>query len=257
MHEAKPRTLPCTDIPWPPTQDELPYDDGLPMPTYRHVLQMTLLMESLRLHWADRADVFSGGDMFVYYSPDQARTRDSLSPDVFVVQGVRHRDRKSWVVWEEDGRGPDIVIELLSESTASEDRTRKKEAYPTCLGVPEYVWYDPYTAELAGFRLTDGEYEPIVPDATGALPSRQTGLVLTRWEGEYAGEQATWLRWATPDGTLLPTGAELAAAALQRAAAAQQLANAERERAERAERLLAELEARLREQSGSRPPDTE
>lgn len=33
----------------PPTQDELPYDDEMPMESERHVLQMHLLMETLRL----------------------------------------------------------------------------------------------------------------------------------------------------------------------------------------------------------------
>ena len=249
MQEVKPRTLPGTDHPWPPTQDELPSSDGIPMETHRHVLQSTLLMEPLRLHWAGRPDVFVGGNMFVYFSPDQVLTEDFRGPDVFVVQGVPHRDRKSWVVWEEGGRGPDVVIELLSESTAQFDKTEKKRIYQVRLRVPEYVWYDPYSAELAGFSLRDGAYEPTAADAAGRLPSRQLGLLLVRWQGEYAGEEATWLRWAQPDGALLPTGAELAAAAAQRA-------DAERERAERAERRLAELEARLaqlEEQSGTLP----
>jgi Uma2 family endonuclease len=256
----QPRTIPGTDIPWPPGQDDLPYDDGMPMPTFRHVLQMQLLMGSLRLHWAERSDVFIGGDMFVYYSPDQVKTRDFLSPDVFVVLDVPfHRVRKSWVVWEEYGRSPDVVIELLSDSTARGDRTTKWEAYQRRLRVPEYIWYDPYTAELAGFALRDGVYEPMPLDEQGRLISRRLGLLLVPWQGEYAGEEATWLRWATPDGTILPTGEELAGAAQQRAEAAQQQAEAaerhaeaaerraaeERERAERAERRMAELEARL------------
>ena len=238
MQEVKPRTLPGTDRPWPPTQDELPSSDGIPMETHRHVLQSTLLTEPLRLHWRQRSDVFVGGNMFVYFRPDQVLTEDFRGPDVFVVRGVPRRVRKSWVVWEEGGRGPDVVIELLSESTAQFDKTEKKRIYQDRLRVPEYVWYDPYTAELAGFSLRDGAYEPIAADLAGRLPSRQLGLLLARWQGEYGGEEATWLRWAMPDGTLLPTGAELAAAAAQRA-------DAERERAERAEQRLAELEQRL------------
>jgi Uma2 family endonuclease len=249
----QPRMIPGTDIPWPPGQDDLPYDDGLPMPTFRHVLQMQLLMGSLRLHWADRTDVFIGGDMFVYYSPEQVRTRDFLSPDVFVVLDVPfHRVRKSWVVWEEDGRGPDLVIELLSDSTARGDRTTKWEAYQRRLRVPEYIWFDPYTAELAGFALRNGVYESMPVDEQGRLVSRRLGLLLVPWMGEYGGEEATWLRWATPDGAILPTGEEQAEAAQRLAEAAQRLAEAaerraaeERERAERAERRMAELEARL------------
>ena len=257
MQEVTPHTLPGTDRPWPPTQDELPSSDGMPMETHRHVLQSTLLTEPLRLHWAQRSDVFVGSNMFVYFSPDQVLTEDFRGPDVFVVQGVPRRDRKSWVVWEEGGRGPDVVIELLSESTAQFDKTEKKRIYQVRLRVPEYFWYDPYTAELAGFSLRDGAYEPIAADAVGRLPSRQLGLLLVLWQGEYGGEEATWLRSAMLDGTLLPTGAELAAAAAQRADAERERAEVERARAERAEQRLAELEARLarlQERPGA-PPD--
>jgi Uma2 family endonuclease len=229
----------------PPTHDELPYDDGMPMPTFRHVLQMSLLMETLRLHWPDRPDVFIGGDMFIYYSPLQLLNEDFRGPDFFVVLDTPiQRERKSWVIWEE-GKGPDLVVELLSESTARSDKTAKKQVYQDNMRVPEYVWYDPYTYELAGFALRDGAYEPMQADEEGRLISRRLGLLLVRWEGEFRGEEATWLRWATPDGAPLPTGAELAARERARAEAARAQADAERQRAERAEQQLAELQARL------------
>jgi Uma2 family endonuclease len=38
-----------------------------------------------------------------------------------VVLDVPRRERKSWVVWEEE-KAPDVVIELLSESTAKKDK---------------------------------------------------------------------------------------------------------------------------------------
>ncbi|MCW5854365.1 MAG: Uma2 family endonuclease, partial [Anaerolineae bacterium] len=45
------------------------------------------------------------------------------------------------------------------------------------------------------------------------------GLLLTRWTGTYKGVEATWLRFAQLDGTLLPTPDEKAEAAERRAAA--------------------------------------
>ena len=59
------------DVVLPPTQDELPYDDGMPMESERHILQMHLLMETLRLWWADRQEFYVGGNMFVYFSLEQ------------------------------------------------------------------------------------------------------------------------------------------------------------------------------------------
>ena len=49
-----------------PTEDDLPCDDGEPMETPRHRDQMILLIESLRLHWADRQGYYVGGNMFVH-----------------------------------------------------------------------------------------------------------------------------------------------------------------------------------------------
>lgn len=263
MQSSRPDTLPYADFPWPPTEDELPSSDGMPMETERHVLQMYLLTESLRRAWADRADVFIGGNMFVYFSPDQVRTADFRGPDVFVAQGVERRERKSWVVWQE-GKAPDLVIELLSESTARQDKTTKKRIYQDRLRVPEYVWYDPFSSELAGFALVQGVYEEITPDEHGGVPCLGLGLTLLRWQGVYAGVEATWLRWATPEGALLPTPDE--STHLERLRAEQERLRAEqerlraeqeRERADEAERRNAELMARiaLLEQQLSRSDD--
>lgn len=43
------------DVEWPPTEDELPRDDGVPMDTQRHVLQLDLLMYPLLLLWVVKA----------------------------------------------------------------------------------------------------------------------------------------------------------------------------------------------------------
>ncbi|ASC69511.1 Hypothetical Protein XM38_004380 [Halomicronema hongdechloris C2206] len=39
------------------------------------------------------------------------------------------RPRRSWVVWEEGGQYPDLIIELLSPATAQVDHTLKKTLY--------------------------------------------------------------------------------------------------------------------------------
>jgi Uma2 family endonuclease len=221
-----------------PTDLDLPYDDDTPMDSDRHAAQIELLKECLRLAWAGR-DFFVGGNMFVYFNRDQIRTRDFRGPDVFVVLDVPQRERRSWVVWDE-GKAPDVVIELLSDTTAVLDRGQKKLVYQDRLRVPEYYWYHPFTREFAGWLLQDGVYVPIEPDAAGGIISRQLGLALRIWEGEYAGINAPWLRWATLDGELLPTGEE-------RAEQERTQAERERRRAERAERELAEARRRVTE----------
>jgi hypothetical protein len=65
-------------------------------------------------------------------------------------------------------------------------------------------------------------------------------LALIRWQGVYADVEATWLRWATLEGDLLPTAQEVSAAERQRA-------DAEARRAVAAEAEVARLRALLAE----------
>ena len=194
----------------PPTQADLPYDDGAPMESQRHQLQMELLLDGLRLWLEGREDGFVGGNMFVYYSLAQVRNRDFKGPDVFVALGVPKGERRSWVCWEED-KTPDVVIELLSESTIAADKGEKKRIYQDRMHVPEYFWYDPFNpADWEGFQLVRGTYQPIAADGQGRRMSELLGLLLVPVAGTYKGVEATWLRWATVAGELLPTDAERA-----------------------------------------------
>jgi Uma2 family endonuclease len=215
----------------PPTQDELPCEDGVPMETERHKLQMDLLIYPLKPWLARQPEGgYVHGNMFVHFSLKQARNQDFRGPDVFVVLGVPARERKSWVVWEE-GKGPDVVIDLLSAATAAEDKGRKKKVYQDQLKVDEYFWFDPFDPDdWTGFELRRGTYQAIFPDDQDRLISWRLGLALVRWPGVYAGVEATWLRWATLEGDLLPTSEEALAAERQRAEAeAQRAAVAEAE----------------------------
>jgi Uma2 family endonuclease len=232
--------LPLTEanITLPPTQAELPCDDGVPMETQRHQVQMELLIDPLSLWLAERSDGYVGGNMFVYYSLAQVRNRNFSGLDFFAVLGVPKGERRSWVVWEE-GKGPDVVVELLSESTAEFDKTDKKQIYQNQLRVPEYFWFDPFNPDdWAGFFLQHGDYQPIIPDPQERLISQSLELALVRWQGIYKGIEATWLRWANLTGELLPTSEEIAEREQRRAEREQQRAERERQRADRAESQL-------------------
>jgi hypothetical protein len=92
-------------------------------------------------------------------------------PDVFcVTSGVDpDRRRKSWIAWEEGGRLPDVIFEMLSPSTAKKDRTEKRDLYARVFRTPEYFLYEPETHKLEGLRLADRFYQPIQPDENGRL----------------------------------------------------------------------------------------
>lgn len=233
----------------PPGAAELPYDDGVPLESNRHRLQMNLLIDSLDRLLLGRGqdDFFVGGNMFLYYSSLQVKKNDFRGPDVFVVLGTERRDRLSWVVWDEGGRAPDVVIELTSPSTAAVDHGDKMRIYGAVLSVPEYFIFDPETAVLEGFGLDPRarEYQPLAAQPSGRLPSARLGLTLGPWQGEHMGYGGTWLRWFLPDGTLVPTEAEARAQTeAQKAEAEAQKAEAEADARRLAERLAA-YEARF------------
>ncbi|MDY6937242.1 MAG: Uma2 family endonuclease [Cyanobacteriota bacterium] len=236
------------------------------METQRHKMQMDLLIDSLGPWLEEREDGYVGGNMFVYFSPAQVRNHDFKGPDFFAVLGVPKTERKSWVVWEE-GKAPDIVIELLSESTRERDKTDKKQIYQDRLRVPEYFWYDPFnSSDCQGFSLQNGAYVSLDLQDNRYISDR-LGLALVCWEGTYKNVPAVWLRWETLDGELLPTPAEFAQQeaeraqqkaerAQQEAEQAQQETERAQQEAEREKQKAQELEAlleRYRDRFGELP----
>ena len=113
------------------------------METELHLRQLMLLIQSLELLWKDRQDFYAFGNLTIYYSPNQRKSEYFRGPDFFVVLGVARKPRKSWVVWEEDGKYPHVIIDILSDSTAETDRGLKKEIYQETFRTPNYFWFDP------------------------------------------------------------------------------------------------------------------
>jgi hypothetical protein len=188
--------------------------------------------------------------MFVYYSEEQARNRDYRGPDFFFVWGVSPEPvRPYWAVWKEGGHYPDVIIELLSPTTAENDRTVKKDLYEQLFHTSDYYCYDPETRQLEGWHLNDRVYHPISPNGHGRLWCKELGLWLGTWDGPFQGHTTTWLRLYTPEGALVPTaeeaGRKVAEIERRRADAEFQRAEAERQRADALEAEVARLRARL------------
>lgn len=195
-----------------------------------HREQINLLVRLLKYYWRDRQDVYVTGSLTVYYNPDKLTNRDFRGPDVFVAMGAEKRDRKSWVLWNEGNKYPNLVIELLSDSTAKVDRSTKKLLYQDLWRLPNYFWFDPDSLEFAGFKLVDGLYQAIAPNEQGMLWSDQLEL--------YLGIHENQLRCFTADGEMIPLPEE------QEHFAKEQ----ERFAKEQAQQRVAKLEAVLRSQ---------
>ena len=204
-----------------------------------HYQQLALLVSCLEWHRRKRKDFFIGANSSVYCDHAQLRQRAFRGPDFFLVRNVQRWPRNSWVVWEEGGRYPDLIIELLSDSTAKVDRGEKQLLYQDVFRTPEYFWFSPITRQLAGFRLMEGRYQ--------AIPTDKRGWRWSKVLGFYLGEADGWLRYFDREGVKLPTPAEAAEQELARAEQERQRAEQQQQRAEqegqRAERLAQQLRA--------------
>lgn len=241
-----------TDVSLPPcdlASDEPPLESSL------HLQQLLLLLACLNWHWRDRQDYFAAGNLTIYFSPEQVKTKDFRGPDFFVVLGSENRPRKSWTVWAEGGLYPHVIIELLSETTANNDRGIKKQIYQNTFRTPDYFWFDPEGLEFSGFHLLDGRYQALPANDRGWLWSEQLQL--------YLGVRERQLRFFTPEGDLVPTPEEAALsdranteAALATAELERQRAEVERQRANTERQRREQLEAKLRELGINFPLDS-
>jgi Uma2 family endonuclease len=247
-------------FPHPPTN--LPEDDGEPLETKRHRIAMNILIRSLDYFWEKRNDYFAGGNMFLYFSAEQVKNKDFRGPDFFVVLNVDGSySRRTWTVWDERGRYPDVIVELMSPSTREIDLGKKKELYQETFRTPNYFVFDPFDpSSLQGWRLEGNGYMRLEQDDRGWLWCDRLDLWLGTWEGTIERETAQWLRFYNGGGQLilLPEEAaqQEAEIAQQEAEMAQQQAETAQQQAEMAQRRSQELEAllsRYREEFGDLP----
>ncbi|MGH7221764.1 MAG: Uma2 family endonuclease [Gemmataceae bacterium] len=229
---------------------DLPSDDGEPLETPWHVFAMNQLREVATYHYRERNDFFTGGNMFVYYHVERQRHRDFRGPDFFFVWGVdRHRPRDYYAIWLENNRYPNVVLELLSPSTAQIDRVEKRALYQDTWHLPEYFLCEPQVESLEGLRLNEQQvYESIPTNERGWLWSEQLQLWLGPWTGPYLQQTATWPRFYDALGRLVPRFDEAARQHAdqekQRADAAQQHAEQEKQRADAAQQHAAQEKQR-------------
>lgn len=220
---------------FPPS--DLPSNEP-PLESSLHLYQILLLLSCLNWFWKDRNDYFATGNLTVYYSQNQRKSEDFRGPDFFVVLGTERKPRRSWMVWEEEGKYPNIIIELLSDSTAKIDRGLKKQIYQDIFRTPDYFWFDPNSPEFQGFHLLDGHYHELQPNQQGHLWSQQLNLHLGIYDRQ--------LRFFAPDGKLILTPEESAQRAEAMVEAERQRTEIERQRAEterqRSKRLFAKLQ---------------
>lgn len=138
-------------------------------------------VEALKRYFQDRQDVYVSGNLWLCYKQDVPSA--AVCPDVLVIFGVENRKRQSYKVWEENGKTPDLVLEVTSKKTYRQDEGEKRDIYAE-MGVREYFQYDPtgdyLTPPLKGRRKGRSGYKIIIPkrlgDGTIVLRSVVLGL---------------------------------------------------------------------------------
>ena len=162
---------------------EYPESDGKPVgETDVHRREILHTIETLERHFRDAPDIYVSGNLMFYY--EEGNPAAVVSPDVFVVKGVRKGLRRTYKLWDE-GVAPCVVIEMTSRSTRLEDKGNKRALY-ALLGVREYFLFDPLgeylTPPLQGFTLVGDEYAALPFESDGGIISRELGLKLSRDE---------------------------------------------------------------------------
>lgn len=202
---------------------------------------------SLAAHFGSPESTIITSEIAVALIP--SRTYEGVRyPDLLIAfnaDPVVNEARLGYLV-PEQGKPPDFVLEVASESTGRRDETTRREDYER-MGVPEYWRFDPsggrfHGTHLAGDRLVGDEYQPVTINQTddGHFWGHSEALNLDLcWE---RGE----LRWYDPVGRrYLPTFEDERAARLSAEA-----------QLDAAEARVRELEERLR-RAGERGPESE
>ena len=119
----------------------------------------------LAIHLGNPETTLVEADRWIITHPDDNRSR-ARRPDLLVafdVDPAAYEASNGYVI-SEQGKPPDFVLEVASESTANIDTGAKRDDY-AALGIAEYWRFDRtgeyHGARLAGDRLVQGRYEPI------------------------------------------------------------------------------------------------
>ncbi|MBC6478474.1 MAG: Uma2 family endonuclease [Hormoscilla sp. GM7CHS1pb] len=242
-----------------PTAEELPDSDDTPVDNELQNLIPNAADDILSRIWAQRDDWFWGVDMGIYYHPE----KPALVPDGFLSIGVQRIKsaalRLSYVVWEEKGIVPILVMEVVSKTYGGE--YDKKMADYAELGALYYVIYNPFCRPIGsgrrGRRSRHADHQPLEvykleEDQYRLLSGNpiwlpEIGLGIGTGLGRYRGRSREWVYWYDQEGRRYLASDELAEQERQRAQQAQQEVEQERQRAQQAQQEVEQERQRVQQ----------
>jgi Uma2 family endonuclease len=174
-----------------------------------------------------------GSDQYVYWNAADPSRR--LAPDLFIRMGVPDSLIRSWKTWERGA--PDVAVEIVSDSDATELAWDEKLRRYRELGIKELVRFDPI-ARTEMLRIWDRVHGDLVERELETAHIADSNVLRYTWVVVKDPALGRILRLAyDPDGKrMLPTPVEREA----------QLRVKEAERRQAAEKRVQELEEELR-----------
>ena len=129
-------------------------------------LAMTGSMHFLARHLGNPGTTLVTAELYITQVPQPGQGGRRRRPDLLVAFDVDpdlYFQSNGYII-SEQGKPPDFVLEVASESTFRRDLGVKRDDY-AAFGIPEYWRFDEtgeyYGERLAGEHLVDGVYEPI------------------------------------------------------------------------------------------------
>lgn len=194
-------------VPAPAILDEIPVTPSLeawramsPAAREAHILEVTAALEHEKLHCGEGLRHFrtKSGTMTTLGGHFERVGRSILlaaelpvlypgepgfAPDLLAVLDVVSPEDDPRMCWSvaDEGRGLDLVLEILVSGDRNKDLVRNVARYAR-LGIPEYFVYDRGAQKLYGYRLSGASYRSISP-RLGLLSSQILGLSLGILDG--------------------------------------------------------------------------
>ena len=159
-----------------------------------YLMDMFLSILTPGLFYYEHPTIIIGDQIPIYYGPPRpGRSPDHVIPDCLVALDVDTEAIHRRIGYDpiQNGKPPDFVVEVASQSTYRNDSGRKRDIYQQ-IGVPEYWRLDPsggrfYGQSVIGERLVNGRYEPFPLIQYDDGGEGSTSLVLNlniRWRDE-------------------------------------------------------------------------
>jgi Uma2 family endonuclease len=131
--------------------------------TERHQEQVIYLREALRELIRRTGEATAKAGCYLTFLLDPADVTRRVVPDVFFVRGIHdpERPRRDFRLWEE-GRAPELVIEVASDDTWTDDLGAKRDIYRDVFNAREYLIVDSdgllEDGPIIAWRLSAGAY---------------------------------------------------------------------------------------------------